>query len=210
MVRVNHASPCLLEHMEERRLLSADAAVTLEEGTLNVRGTNGDDAIVVSLDAADATKLSVTVNGVSHSFNLADILQVKMIGKRGNDSLVMDETVGAILLPAHLVGGPGNDVMVGASGDDKLLGGKDDDHMTGNAGADKMKGAHGDDIVNGNAGEDMLDGGKGADKLKGGRGEDDYDEDRFDDVDDVDDVEQDEEDEEDELEEVEPEDDLLA
>ena len=205
MVLANQTSPRRLEFLEERRLLSAD--VTLEDGTLNVRGTKDDDTIVVSLDAADAAKLNVTLNGTSHSFNLADVLQVKMIGKRGNDSLIMDETAGSILLPAHLVGGPGNDVLVGASGDDKLLGGKDDDHMTGNAGNDKMKGAHGDDTMRGNAGEDMLNGGKGADKLKGGKGNDDYDEDGFDDVDDVE-VEEDEEDEV--LDEVEAEDDLMA
>src|SRR5688500_19342365 len=106
MVRTNQFSPCLLEFMEERRLLSASGGVSLdmEDGTLNVRGTKGDDAIVVSLDAADATKLNVSLNGVSHSFNLSEVLHVKMNGKKGHDSMVMDEAAGMILIGAHMVG----------------------------------------------------------------------------------------------------------
>lgn len=197
MVHTNQFSPCRLEHMEERRLLSASGGVSLdmEDGTLNVRGTKGDDAIVVSLDAADATKLNVSLNGVSHSFNVSEVLHVKMNGKKGHDSMAMDEAAGAILIGVHMVGGDGNDVLVGASGDDRLMGGKGDDVLSGNAGADRLKGDKGEDVLNGMAGEDRLDGGKGADKLKGGKDKD-TNEDSDDDEDDL-------------LDEVELEDDLL-
>ena len=197
MVHTNQFSPCRLEHMEERRLLSASGGVSLdmEDGTLNVRGTKGDDAIVVSLDAADATKLNVSLNGVSHSFNVSEVLHVTMNGKKGHDSMAMDEAAGMILIGAHMVGGDGNDVLTGASGDDRLMGGKGDDVLTGNAGADRLKGDKGEDVLNGMAGEDRLDGGKGADKLKGGKDKD-TNEDSDDDEDDL-------------LDEVEVEDDLL-
>ena len=81
-----------------------------------------------------------------------------------------------------LIGGSGNDSIVGTSGDDYLLGhgGNDslvglagDDTLDGGAGNDYLRHDLGDDLVYGREGDDYLGGGEGNDTLLGGPGDDD-------------------------------------
>lgn len=100
----------------------------------------------------------------------------------------------------HLVGGDGNDIILGSSGTidsqgrliesdyymggagaDQIVGGDGNDHIYGNSssavagtsdGSDTLLGGGGNDYIQGNAGDDFLDGESGNDRLYGGAGND--------------------------------------
>ena len=69
-------------------------------------------------------------------------------------------------------GGPGDDVLIGTSGDDTLSGGGGSDELSGRAGNDLLLGGGGSDTLKGGAGDDTLKGGGGPDSLRGGAGDD--------------------------------------
>ncbi len=60
-----------------------------------------------------------------------------------------------------LEGGGGDDILVGATGDDRLDGGSGDDFLVGYAGDDRLDGGTGADVLAGLTGDDRLDGGPG-------------------------------------------------
>ena len=62
--------------------------------------------------------------------------------------------------------------MIGGRGDDLVLGGDGSDTMAGGAGDDILKGGRGRDTITGGSGDDTLVGGSGFDKLTGGAGAD--------------------------------------
>lgn len=80
-----------------------------------------------------------------------------------------------------LLGGAGNDELVGRDqvdtlegddGDDRLFAGGGGDRLMGGAGMDVLHGQDGDDTLDGGAGHDVLNGGSGADTLLGGTDDD--------------------------------------
>lgn len=72
-----------------------------------------------------------------------------------------------------LVGGSGNDLIVGYYlVDDKLAGGAGNDKISGGGGNDRMDGGSGNDHVDGDGGDDLAVGGSGTDTLIGGTGND--------------------------------------
>ncbi|MBA5249819.1 MAG: calcium-binding protein, partial [Gammaproteobacteria bacterium] len=66
----------------------------------------------------------------------------------------------------------GNDTLSGGIGNDTLSGGKGNDTLTGDEGNDTLIGGDGYDILTGSAGDDILIGGIGSDVLEGGTGKD--------------------------------------
>ncbi|MFB8798825.1 MAG: peptidylprolyl isomerase [Microcoleus sp.] len=89
-----------------------------------------------------------------------------VLGGSGNDRIVGSPTDDAIN------GSQGNDTISGEIGDDFLRGGKGNDLISGGVGNDILTGNLGDDTLNGDAGNDFLRGGKGNDVLIGGDGND--------------------------------------
>ena len=85
---------------------------------------------------------------------------------------VLEGDSGLDLALAESSGGPGDDIIVGTSGDDTLHGGGGDDTISGRAGDDFLYGGGGDDILIGGPGDDELIGGAGKDTLRGGAGDD--------------------------------------
>lgn len=75
-------------------------------------------------------------------------------------------------IASFIVGGSGNDVLIGTSGNDFVYGGDGNDRMYLLAGDDVGNGGTGDDMVAGDAGRDLLIGGLGGDELIGGAGND--------------------------------------
>jgi hypothetical protein len=160
--------------------LSAPAP-TLAGGVLAVNGTDQNDIIEISLQADDASKLLVSVDGHTTPFNVADVSSIQVSGLVGNDTININQRNGVIGIPAQLDGGAGNDTLGGGSGNDSLTGGegndrligrKGDDLIRGGAGDDRLMGRFGDDSLRGNAGSDDLEGGAGSDDLSGGAGRD--------------------------------------
>jgi peptidyl-prolyl cis-trans isomerase B (cyclophilin B) len=89
-----------------------------------------------------------------------------VLGGTGNDRIIGSPTSDAIS------GNQGNDTITGDVGDDFLRGGKGNDLISGGVGNDILIGNQGDDILNGDAGNDFLRGGQGNDTLVGGDGND--------------------------------------
>ena len=77
----------------------------------------------------------------------------------GNDSISVDR---AIKLPATILGGDGNDLLIAGDGDTSLDGGAGNDKLTGNDGNDTLNGGDGDDKIIGGSGKDLIHAGAGA------------------------------------------------
>jgi Ca2+-binding RTX toxin-like protein len=166
-----------VEPMEARRFLSAapaPAPAIDADGVLQVSGTNKSDVIVVELDASDATKLDVTVNGAMTQFDASSITGgVHVVGGNGSDDIEVHEaTAGEFTLPVFFEGGNGKDTLVGGSGADNLSGGNGGDVLKGMAGDDTLAGGNGKDDLDAGDGNDTIDGGQGKDHLVGGAGAD--------------------------------------
>jgi len=165
---IKRTAAVVCEGLEGRRLLSA----TVVNGVLTVVGSNKSDNISVSVDAADATMLDVSENGVVTQFALAGLTGISMSGGNGNDTMAVDESHGAVMLPVTMSGGNGKDGLTGGSGDDVLDGGNGNDVLVGGAGNDHLLGGNGKDSLDGQDGDDALDGGRGKDHVVGGLGSD--------------------------------------
>jgi Ca2+-binding RTX toxin-like protein len=75
-------------------------------------------------------------------------------------------------ITSFIIGGDGDDVLIGTQGNDFVYGGPGNDKLFLLAGDDIGNGGSGDDIVLGDAGRDLVIGGTGADELVGGAGSD--------------------------------------
>lgn len=192
-----------IENLERRDLMAcvdmtADnvaVTATVEDGTLCIQGTPGDDHVRVS---GNATQLKVEVlsgsqYGTLAVFKLATapVDKIMGFGGDGNDRFNLGELYDAkgryrpaitAAIPAELHGGKGIDqlignrnapnVLFGGDGNDTLIGGNFDDVLWGGDGNDKLFGEDGSDTLLGEAGNDTLVGGMGADTLDGGDGTD--------------------------------------
>ena len=168
--------PAFIEQLESRQLMSAVMASAAIDpgGMLVVTGSNKSDAIIVSLNATDATMLDVSWNGSVSSFTLTEVTAgIRISGGNGSDVVTIDETAGPIGA-VSLFGGNGKDVLTGGSGNDTLEGGNGNDSLFGNAGNDTLRGGNGADKLDGGAGEDNLTGGLGKDTVTGGTENDTY------------------------------------
>jgi Ca2+-binding RTX toxin-like protein len=138
-------------------ITTADAAVPTCFGQpVTMMGTSGPDFLTSEPDVSD----------VIH-------------GGGGNDVIFgASEWTGSDEAPDLLCGGPGDDYVKGATGDDRLKGGHGDDEVNGSLGADVEKGNAGNDEIgegsyeDADSADDVMRGGPGADYLIGGEGRD--------------------------------------
>ena len=138
------------------------ANATLNNGVLQVTGTDANDEMYVGI-AADGAHVFVRVNAEESTFDLAGITGVQMDGGAGDDVMAVDNYHGALHLPVTLLGGAGNDLLMGPSGrghlDDitvdlnnpgpmptTLIGGEGDDTLCGGLDTDQLQGDTGADI----------------------------------------------------------------
>ena len=137
---------------------SGDAA----DDRVIVNGTNGNDAIDVSGDAAGVTVSGVRAQVAIQHHEPTDALVVNGLG--GSDAISAAAlTAGAIALTVD--GGTGNDNLAGGRGVETLLGGDGNDTSDGNAGNDLALMGSGDDTF-------VWDPGDGSDTLEGQAGTD--------------------------------------
>jgi VCBS repeat-containing protein len=128
--------------------------VTPGKMDLVVVGTEGADTVRFS--RASRGRLGVSVNGGPvELFSVTGAVRVFALGG--------DDVVDARLVPAkftvELHGGWGNDVLIGGAGNDLLLGEWGNDQLRGGAGRDVLAGGFGADDLRGDAGADVLVGG---------------------------------------------------
>lgn len=134
---------------------------------LVIGGSAGHDVILV-LPNADASKLTIVVNGQS-LVRPRPTGHVIAFAGAGNDIVLVLPT---LAMPTLLYGESGSDVLWGGGGNDMLFGGAGSDILWGGLGGDVLAGGDGDDLLFGQAGRDVLIGGLGSDYVFGLDGDD--------------------------------------
>lgn len=123
---------------------------------LRISGTSNADPIRVTRSPSVPDRVIVSVGDYTAKFNLGDFSRILIYGRDGNDLIVISEKYGAIIAPARLTGGAGNDTLIGGSGNDSLFGNEGNDVLMGNAGRDRLEGGLGTDHLFGGAGRDVF------------------------------------------------------
>lgn len=126
-------------------------AVGINNGELAVTGTEGADVILVS---QVGNNIVVDVNGVQTPFDAAGVRSIRIEALGGDDTVVVD-----VDRPTTILGGAGNDFIVGSDGGaDEVIGG---------TGFDTFFGRGGDDVFVWNPGDgsDFVEGGDGFDTM---------------------------------------------
>jgi Ca2+-binding RTX toxin-like protein len=126
-------------------LFAAGNADDAQADNVIVNGTNGDDVVIVSGSANDAT-----VQGLHTQVTLAGAFSA--LDRITVNALDGDDVVEASLLgvtPAQLTanGGNGDDVLIGGEGNDALNGEAGDDVLIGGPGIDILDGGPDDNVV---------------------------------------------------------------
>jgi Ca2+-binding RTX toxin-like protein len=137
---------------------------------LRVKGTNDDDKLTLRLNAGDANVLEVDVGddgSADFSFDRALFTEIKVNAKNGDDLIRVDEVNGPIVEPASILGGNGNDTILGGSAVETIYGGNGDDFIDGNRAADIAFMGAGDDTFRWDPGDasDVVEGEDGSDTL---------------------------------------------
>ena len=171
-----------IEHLQPRRLLALSVA------TINIAGSPGDDVISLGFTNPDKPALVVTNNGhrTVLPYDTSKLTGIVIACGDGKDIVRPDDSLFAADLSLTILGGTGNDTLIGANGilhrrrdrprlrqrprADLLLGGTGDDTIHGGAQGDLIEGGFGNDLLLGNGGNDRIFGGPGFDTIFGGLG----------------------------------------
>jgi Ca2+-binding RTX toxin-like protein len=130
------------------------------------RGTNG---VTAALPNAGLTATGGRTGGPEQDIIHSDINT--LVGGNGNDVLIGNNLGNQIagVAPAGTAGvkpgPPGNDAFIGSGGNDLLLGAEGNDAQFGGVGNDTLLGQDGNDFLVGEAGTDNHNGGPGADQV---------------------------------------------
>ena len=145
----------------------------LRHGLLTIRGTRGNDAIALRLQAGRPDILQVDFgddNSADFAFERADVARILVDARAGDDVARIDESNGIFTdtIPTTIDGGDGNDTLSGGSGAELLLGGNGNDTIDGNRGNDVAFMGAGDDTFVWDPGDnsDTIEGQDGADTLR--------------------------------------------
>ena len=134
--------------------------------SLVIRGTPDADFITVQQDADGS--LLVNVNGAPQTVADTDIANLVVDGGAGDDTITVDPVVTA---GQFILGGAGDDTIMGGNGSDVIYGGPGEDLIVCGAGDCYVDGGPGDDHIFGGPGDDIIFAGDGNDELVAGDGD---------------------------------------
>ena len=106
----------MIESLEPRQLMAAQPAepmIYVFNQVLHLDGTRYADHFTVGMNSATG-RIDLTYNGVTTSFDPADLNGIVLDGKGGKDVI---EVVSSPTVPVTLVGGAGKDTLIGGDGD---------------------------------------------------------------------------------------------
>ena len=139
-------------------------------------------ANVGTCPAADVNDVRAFTDDMNDSINATASLPVSIGfvfigGGDGNDTLVSNAQGDSQMNGDDDFGTPGNDILVGGPGEQTMIGGEGNDVMTAGADEDRLLIQEGNDVLNAGPGDDLMDGGTpegadGPDLLFGGDGRD--------------------------------------
>jgi Ca2+-binding RTX toxin-like protein len=147
--------------------LAAIGGVGLNNGQLQIIGTEGRDVVHIKIDGSDGdsdrtlkvmANLDVGGGNAQFDFNLSDVTSILIIGCGGNDHLHVDKKV---MIPASIDGG---------AGDDQIWGGGGNDTITDMIGNNDIKSGAGSDIITVGNGHNKIDAGSGNNSVTAGNG----------------------------------------
>jgi hypothetical protein len=136
-----HTAPPLLESLEARRLMSA----SLEDGVLQVRGTDEDDVIKITQPRSNPRRINVAINDDTFAFKAHRVRRIEVRAQDGDDEVSIG---GRVRARAKLYGGRGDDTLAGGSAADLLVGGAGDDDLLGGRSKDRLFSGEGQDVFN--------------------------------------------------------------
>jgi len=145
-----------------------DVRATIVDGTLRVSGSPFADAIVLRLSATDPNQLQVDVDAdgsADDTFDIDSFASIVVNAGRGSDFVRLDTANGAFTTarPTIVLGGRGDDNLVGGSGNELFFGGRGNDLVDGNGGTDTAFLGSGNDTF-------VWDPGDGSDTVEGASG----------------------------------------
>jgi Ca2+-binding RTX toxin-like protein len=142
-------------------------------------GGPGDDKFIQQVaKAADDIHGEEGIDLLDYSSRSAPLTVIVGVGSGDDGEAGEGDTVAADV--ENITGGSGKDfidasamtlashILIGGAGDDTLIGSDMADHLYGGEGNDTLKGGGGDDVLEGGDGDDVLQGGQGNDTIKGG------------------------------------------
>ena len=141
-------------------------ATVSPDGKLSVYGTIKRDQISVLIDPDKG--VIVQVNETILSFSVNSVLEISIEAGNSNDYVL----IGQNLPSATILGGSGDDTLIGTGNADFIDGGEDDDIIKAGGGDDLVDCGTGNDNVIGEGGRDTIRGNDGNDRLNGGGGND--------------------------------------
>jgi Ca2+-binding RTX toxin-like protein len=152
-------------------------SAAVKHGTLDVKGSNGGNALALRLGAADPTRIELDVaddGSADFSFARERVEAIEVRTGDGRDSARIDDANGAFTdtIPTTISGGDGNDSLEGGQlqlvaenetyragdGDDLVDGGKGNDTAKLGAGKDTFRwdNGEGSDVIEGQDGRDTM------------------------------------------------------
>jgi len=142
---------------------AGDDTLFVFSGSQNEPFSPGDDMIDGG-DGVDTLSFNPTVIGDQQGFAYAITANVTV-----NLSITGPQNTGVgiftITNVENVVGGQGNDLLIGNGGGNFLWGGDGNDYLIGLDGNDNLYGGYADDILRGDAGVDFFNGGDGKDRV---------------------------------------------
>jgi Ca2+-binding RTX toxin-like protein len=151
------------ERLENRQLLSA----SLKGGVLRAIGDTGVENVITVALNENKTKIDVSVNGTSTSYDLKKVRKLVVHGAELADSLTVSSE---LKLRQHIFGYDGNDTLTGGSASDEKA--VKNGHRHGPRGWTKLWGMGGNDTLIATGGRNFIDGGIGNDDITGSDGRD--------------------------------------
>ena len=152
--------------MPPKKLVGVTGAILLLIASLFFWGAGDTEAGSARSPAFDNSGIGIPMIGYLEDKGLDAAIY------HAQDEVDEQEHVFCLGLFATLVGGPGDDVLVGTDGPDVILGRAGDDRINGKGGDDILCAGSGSNLIIGGAGNDFLLGGDGEDQLIGGSGDD--------------------------------------
>ncbi len=144
----------------------------VKHGTLDVKGSNEADTVVVRLKAGDPNQIQVDVGddgSADFSFARTDVSAISVRVGNGNDSVRIDDANGGFTdaIETTIDGGNGDDSLNGGLGAETFDGGNGNDEVAGGKGNDTASLGNGNDTFRWDPGDgsDVIDGQNGSDTM---------------------------------------------
>ena len=141
-------------------------------GIENLTGGANDDTFIMKSGKVFTGNIDGGDSMISNTLDYSTFTTSVVVDLSANMPLTTTNITGTITNITDVLGGSGNDILIGNDQGDLLRGNGGNDTITGGAGDDILVGGPGNDIITGGAGQDLLFGGLGRDNLSGGVGED--------------------------------------